>query len=55
MATGILDDTCKQDSATDETFCERLVKQWDGAKDANGPSQMLVVDGTYRWNAIVPA
>ena len=34
---GILDDVCKQESATDEAFCERLVKQWDGKTDANGP------------------
>ena len=28
---------CKQETATDETFCERLCERWNGAKDANGP------------------
>lgn len=34
---GILDDVCKQEKNTGVTYCERVMKQWDGAKDANGP------------------
>ena len=49
---GILDDTCKQDSATDETFCERLVKQWDGAKDANGPLFMKPKFGMEEFSVV---
>jgi myosin heavy subunit len=34
---GILDDVCKQEKNTGVTYCERVMKQWTGAKDANGP------------------
>ena len=34
---GILDDVCKQEKNTGVTYCERVMKQWDGAEDANGP------------------
>jgi myosin heavy subunit len=34
---GILDDVCKQEKNDGVTYCNRVVKQWDGATDANGP------------------
>ena len=34
---GILDDVCKQEKNTGVTYCERVMKQWTGAEDANGP------------------
>lgn len=34
---GILDDVCKQEKNTGVTYCERVVKQWKGKEDANGP------------------
>ena len=34
---GILDDVCKQESGKDESYCERISKEWDGKKDKNGP------------------
>lgn len=34
---GILDDVCKQEKNNGVTYCERVMKQWNGAKDANGP------------------
>jgi len=34
---GILDDVCKQEKNTGVTYAERVIKQWTGAEDANGP------------------
>lgn len=34
---GILDDVCKQEKNNGVTYCERVMKQWNGATDANGP------------------
>ena len=34
---GILDDVCKQEKNNGVTYCERVMKQWNGAADANGP------------------
>ena len=34
---GILDDVCKQEKNNGVTYCERVMKQWKGAADANGP------------------
>ena len=34
---GILDDVCKQEKNTGVTYCERVMKEWTGAEDANGP------------------
>merc|ERR1711871_722744 len=34
---GILDDVCKQEKNNGETYCERVMKEWNGAEDANGP------------------
>ena len=34
---GILDDVCKQEKNNGVTYCERVMKQWTGAEDANGP------------------
>jgi hypothetical protein len=34
---GILDDVCKQEKNNGVTYCERVMKQWNDAKDANGP------------------
>ena len=34
---GLLDDVCKQERNNRVTNCERGIKAWDNAKDANGP------------------
>jgi len=34
---GLLDDVCKQEKNNGVTYCERVMKQWTGAKDENGP------------------